>query len=766
MQLKKPKGYDPTSEWHPTANGEKLAEAMARVKTPDALKVFCDANLEARPADGRNRYACPNCASGHRQGGTAAFHIDDTDPNHAKCFSCGWRGDVFDLAGLLNSTEDKAEQLNIVAECVGVEGWRGRGDTWRDFEDRPIDRGEALSFDGTATVTTAPQAKPTAETAEPAPAQDTEDFTEGRAWHRDYIRRMQANIEAPEAVAYLSSRGVDLETARAWGLGYDPQHYNGYRDKAGNWRNTCGRIVIPWPSAGEEGPYYHVDRAIASDVAQGKYSKPTSKPTDKTPASQCVGEQPMWNPDALKAKAFYVVEGALDALAVSACGYEAVALCTSNDSKLPDVLAGARGAGMALLMLDNDEAGQKGQEKIAGALEEKGIPYLKVDATQTGAKDAAELFARDRGALASLLGEWYTAGVESHAEAKREACRRAMALHNLYDPTDVTAGLFTMEDVLAPIPTGIARVDNALDGGLPAQGLVTLGAVSSVGKTSFVVQICVNVSATGRPVLFCSVEQGRREIAAKTLSAIMGGMTRENGTRITASAQAILNKEERERWEREDPEKVAAFTRACESYYARTHREDGTPTLYLMEPSEPPRVEEIRNAARLIQENNGQAPLIAVDYVQLLAAPAGLERGTDKQILDRNTLDLRQLARDMQTCVIVISSLNRASYSGSIDLNSFKESGMLEYSSDLLIGMQPYGLQEALAGKSEDSGTARAKAKKIMRDYKTAEKKDVELVILKNRNGGIPQNPALTFDGLTSTFSEAAPAKAGKPARL
>jgi replicative DNA helicase len=82
---------------------------------------------------------------------------------------------------------------------------------------------------------------------------------------------------------------------------------------------------------------------------------------------------------------------------------------------------------------------------------------------------------------------------------------------------------------------------------------------------------------------------------------------------------------------------------------------------------------------------------------------------------------LKQISRDFSIPVIGISSLNRASYSknnqnggqngaGKVALESFKESGAIEYSSDILIGLN----------RNSDDNTGKAM---------------MELDILKNRNG-------------------------------
>ena len=60
----------------------------------------------------------------------------------------------------------------------------------------------------------------------------------------------------------------------------------------------------------------------------------------------------------------------------------------------------------------------------------------------------------------------------------------------------------------------------------------------------------------------------------------------------------------------------------------------------------------------------------------------------DKQNVDRAVFELKRLSRTYKIPVIAISSLNRGSYSSDICMAAFKESGAIEYSSDVLIGLQ------------------------------------------------------------------------------
>ena len=65
--------------------------------------------------------------------------------------------------------------------------------------------------------------------------------------------------------------------------------------------------------------------------------------------------------------------------------------------------------------------------------------------------------------------------------------------------------------------TGFPALDEALGGGLTS-GLHCLGSIPSVGKSTFMQQIAENMSASGIPVLFFSLDAKMIDIAAKAVS--------------------------------------------------------------------------------------------------------------------------------------------------------------------------------------------------------------------------------------------------------
>ena len=123
-----------------------------------------------------------------------------------------------------------------------------------------------------------------------------------------------------------------------------------------------------------------------------------------------------------------------------------------------------------------------------------------------------------------------------------------------------------------------------------------------------------------------------------------------------------------------------------------------------------------------------------IDYLQIIS-PAD-SHATDKQNTDRAVLELKRPSRDYSLPVIGISSFNRDNYYSPVNLASFKESGAIEYSSDVLIGLQYYGMdyQEGEAEKARDK-----RIRELVKDQMTAGKhgkaQKLQVKVLKNRNG-------------------------------
>ena len=670
-----------------------------RIKESVSINDYAEEKLER--ARRGNKYVCPKCNSGGNGSASSdsAFSIT-SDGKHFECFSCGIQGDIFDLIGIVEGIEGKREQLEAVS-------------SWAN-----ITLGEKTGFQNTRSE-----------------RQEQPDYSQGREKAAAYVKASQEQLQQAiasgdkEPLEYILQRGFTPDEMARFGFGYvrtSRADKNGWKNGAGEWVNG-GRIVLPWRGCS----YFYTARAMSADVSSMKYVKPDNDQ---------VGGQPLENPDALKKGGVYIVEGQLDAYALEAMGRNSIALggATAYARTLNEIKRHGY-SGLVVLMFDGDEKGRENQAKAEQCCSSIGLRYYSADfAAASGYKDVCEAFAADRDAAAAALDTVKAAALEHDKADKEEPEQSDRGVSGLQDPTEIAAAIYACEGYEEPIPTGITSLDNVTNGGLRS-GLCVLGATSSAGKTTLCVQIADGIAAGGKPVLFVTIEQSGRELVGKSLSRLMA----QRGFK-SVPAWAMNSPHERERW---TMEKAAAFVEACNEYTNTTAR-----SLFYLSANEQPTVAIVEAAAREVASKRGQQPVIIIDYLQLLAPKD--ERDTDKRAADYNVSQLRRMARDMKTPVIAISSLNRTSYSGSIEMESFKESGGIEYGADVLLGLQPFNM-EARIGDAKDENTRKKKAKDVTNEFRRKAVRECEIVVLKNRNGALPPEPLpVTFDCASSLFTD------------
>ncbi len=277
---------------------------------------------------------------------------------------------MFDLAGAVLGTADRNAELEEVAAFAGVPSHSERAARGRETTAERLERKRA------------------ALRASARKARDAAALESNRRRHAEGIKAAQARISEPGAVAYLESRGIDLGTAREWGLGY----------AEGSTRYRTPHIVIPYPGSA----YYHIDRTIMPESTPWKYFK--------WPAAE-IGLEPLWNPAALDSPVACVVEGQFDALAVQSCGVMPAISLGGHGTRALMGEVGRRGwRGALVLMEDPDESGVKASMALAGELTRAGVcctifTYWPWDEGAGGPLygDAAEWHAADRAGLASAL---------------------------------------------------------------------------------------------------------------------------------------------------------------------------------------------------------------------------------------------------------------------------------------------------------------------------------------------------------------------------
>ena len=605
----------------------------------------------------------------------------DRTHNRVHCFSCGASYDIIDLIKLDMGMATDREAFAWGYEHYGIDADGG----YTPFlHYRPQKTGQG-------TQNKQSKAK-------------GQDFT-------PYFKECAARMDDSLGMEYLRQRGLHDETIRRFGLGYDAAF------NQGTGSNSWQAVIIP------TGPDSFVARNVnvQADAVEHKGNKVRKK-----------GHSCPFNLAALMGDVpVFIVEGEIDALSVLDCGGQAVGLgSTANINALLRYIDDNEIKPLHPLQisLDNDDEGKRAANKLAEELGKRGIAFREANIAGEY-KDPNEALVKDR---FSFIGAIHEAERYEDEANKRE--------RDDYFKISVSGSMgdFLREvehnKVTPPISTGFIELDTQLGGGL-YEGLMIIGAISSLGKTAFALQIADNIAKgdaehEGRDVLIVALEMGRFELMARSISretfeAVDDGVPQS----VAKTTREILNGQGYVLFNEKDNEAIRNAEAAYNRYGDHIFILEGMGNIGVMQ---------VREAVEKHVKVTGKVPIVVVDYLQLLAPDD--PRATDKQNVDKAVLELKRISRDFRTPVMVISSFNRMNYQNPVLMESFKESGAIEYSSDVLIGLQ----LEGAGVKGFDVDAA-----------KRQEPRQIEVVVLKNRNGRTGGKLRFSFYAAYNCFEEA-----------
>jgi replicative DNA helicase len=267
--------------------------------------------------------------------------------------------------------------------------------------------------------------------------------------------------------------------------------------------------------------------------------------------------------------------------------------------------------------------------------------------------------------------------------------------------------LFKRKDKLIGIPTGLPDLDQLLYGLNPAD-LVIVAARPSVGKSAFAHNIAGNIACRQGPhqkgVAIFSLEMGREQILTRMLATI----GRIDMGRVR---QGTLNSDD---WRR-------LSEAAGQLENAQLFIND-TPGITLME---------VRSECRRLKMRHPDLGLVIVDYLQLLAGGSRGNHSREQEISEYSR-SLKELARELDVCVMALSQLNRSVESRTDRrplLSDLRESGAIEQDADIVMFLYRDDYYDE---NSEQAG-------------------QVEVIVRKHRNGALGtvtldfQGPYLLF---------------------
>lgn len=503
----------------------------------------------------------------------------------------------------------------------------------------------------------------------------------------DYLTKCRADIDG--GMAYLAGRGFTADTIKRFGLGYD---------------TAKQAITIPVNNS-----RHAFSMRFIGENPQHRYMSH--------------GKLPVFNVASLyRGEPCFVVEGQFDAMSIEQMGGCAVAITGSNTNALYRQIGERKPGAPLIVAMDGDDPGRKKSEEMCKRLDDMKIPYIVADWTVAG-KDANERLVND------------PVGFGRDVQANVARAIKHKADDNMPETvTDYLTGMFSTDlnayRSSATTVTGFPSLDAKL-GGLYA-GLYVLGAVSALGKTTLVHQIADQVAATGTPVLYYSLEMSRLEMTTKSLSrhaALLMG--RDQAPTALQIRTGKMNDMQRRRM----PEVV-------ESYGGTMGK-----NMHIIECGFDWTIDDIRKSVTDYVESTHTRPLVVVDYLQIIQAPD--PRVSDKQKTDAVMRGLKKLQSDNKLTVIVISSLNRGNYLAPVDFESFKESGGIEYTADVVLGLQLEVLTRADFPSKNITDQ-----RELVRQEKAATPRRLRLSCLKNRNGSSGWLQGFDYYPATDMFVE------------
>ena len=668
----------------------------------DKLNFFLEKLYDVTTTKGNFR-----CVSGDHADNdpSMSIYLDREGKSHAKCFACNAHYDSIDLIARkynlnVSNKDDFKKAIEIGCEMLGIELDSYTPSAQYDFKNFADHHPAATPTDTKVNTSVYPVKD------EKFPIEPCENFnSEVEFAHNNLMNNK-------DALKHFSDRGLSLDTIKKYKLGYAPKG-------ARNLLNEYPSLVEKMPSA----PYPYVLPVINSigivnylvfEIAvrnekSPKYIKPSN--IDGLIFNERYLYQRVTEP-------VFVTEGIYDALSVEEVGYKAIALMGVGYNRLLQFCKAFRHYTL-ILSLDNDKAGTETIKKLSEELKNIGIKHI---IRQSLKKDFNEDLIDDRKTFSDLLQSAVADAkkVESESEIRY---RNETCLVNYFEEFEQVR---LKNQNKSYIPTGFNSLDSLLDGGL-FSGLYIIGAISSLGKTTLCLQMLDNIAKSGTDVLIFSLEMAKSELLAKSISRLTFTKSSKQRNIVVSgrtTRDVLTNKQSHD-------QVAKSISDAIDTY-----KNEYSKHVYILEGVGNYDVKEIRKGIETHINMTGNKPVVLIDYLQVIQ-PYDNKVVSDKQNTDKTVLELKRISREFDITVLVISSFNRENYYQSVSLTSFKESGSIEYSSDVLIGLQ-YSIDlKATREPDKKKEALKNHIEKVRSDAKDGKPIEIQVKILKNRNGSI-----------------------------
>ena len=293
---------------------------MDREAAEQYVKGQLESYLQGKGINTRRPFRCLNPAHNDK---SPSMSIDRKSPSglHCHCFACGAYYSTFDLIGIDYNLTDKTAIFNKAYELFGLEiDHHSSGSTTQGNYREPGSQGTENQNQPKTEQNTHNTVHNTGYTTSHAieDLQDeaTIDFTDiVKAAHKELLGNQKA-------LQYLQSRGLSMETIKAYELGYDAGGYNHLlkahpENQSKSKKAGLYRYIFPYPDA--EGRYSYFLTEIEDRTQIDEYNRKYKKISKI--AAQLFNERYIQNPPPV----VFICEGVYDALSVEEAGGKAIA---------------------------------------------------------------------------------------------------------------------------------------------------------------------------------------------------------------------------------------------------------------------------------------------------------------------------------------------------------------------------------------------------------------------------------------------------------
>lgn len=228
----------------------------------------------------------------------------------------------------------------------------------------------------------------------------------------------------------------------------------------------------------------------------------------------------------------------------------------------------------------------------------------------------------------------------------------------IVDTMKIFEDRYKNKDKAAGLDTGFTDINNAT-GGLRGGELITIAGRPGMGKTSFALDIALNVAKQKNTVLIFSLEMSKEQLGERAFIQ----------TSFIDGYQIRTGKIQDETWKK--------LTHSLAQFAGMPlYVDDNTDT----------NIYEMRNICRQFKRQY-DLKLVIVDYLQLMEGGTGDTYENRQNEVSKISRNLKKLARELNIPVIALSQLNRSVEQRANKrpmLSDLRESGSIEQDSDMV----------------------------------------------------------------------------------